>query len=330
MPQPVREKDKDYCFEDSDGTRIRRKEKIVETVGIPDDIRNVGKLVLYQNSPRLGHESPGTSSLERKKKSRSPFRSSPPPPVRESEKDYTYRDSEGTLRRRKERVTERVGIPDDVVGLGKLVLSQESSHSRQLSVSEISTSKKQSATHLSPLETPPATLRKNYTYRERDGSLMPRRDPVTGDGRGREIPNGVAARKKPPDERHMSTLEIPRNKPVAPAYRSPQTSVRKTYAHRESTESFVRQQKNVVERTGFSVDAKSSNKMVRSARESAEESHKSSLYHPVSPGKTKGVTKNTVHKVSCCVRDGSTSVNYPKFTFPLYTYDGHLKFVAKM
>ncbi|GFR62257.1 hypothetical protein ElyMa_000126100 [Elysia marginata] len=309
MPQPVRHKDRDYCFEDSDGSQIRRKEKIVETVGIPDDIRNVGKLVLYQSSPHLGQSSPGTSSLERKKKSHSPFRASPAPPVRESEKDYTYRGSEGTLRRHKERVTERVGIPDDVIGLGKLVLSQESSYSksRQVSSLEISSGvRKSPAAPLSPQKTPPPTLRKNYTYRESDRSLWPRREPVKWAGSRGEIPNGVTARQKPPsrdssDERHVSTLEIPRNKPAAQpsAYRSPPTTARTTYSHRERTDNFVRRQENITERVGIPNNVNSLGKVViPSSRESSEERHKSSLYHPVSPGKPKSVSKNTVHKVS--------------------------------
>ena len=200
MPQPVREKDRDYRFEDSDGSLIHRKEKIVETVGIPDDIRNVGRLVLYQDSPqRLGYESPGTSSLERQRKSRSPFRSSPPPPVKESEKDYSYRDSDGTLRRRKERVTERVGIPDDVVGLGKLVLSRESSQQqKQVSTMNISAGRmKTPSSPLSPQRTPPPTMRKNFTYRESDGSIQPRRDPFTSrSGSNRDTRTASRRREK--------------------------------------------------------------------------------------------------------------------------------------
>ncbi|RUS91337.1 hypothetical protein EGW08_000951 [Elysia chlorotica] len=318
MPQPVRHRDRDYVFEDSDGTRIRRKEKIVETVGIPDDVKNVGKLVLYQSCPGLGYhgDSSATSSLERKQKPRSPYRaSSPQRPVRESEKDYTYRDSEGTLRRHKERITERVGIPDDVVGLGQLVLSRESSssvshfqasQSRQVSALGISKSGVKSPTYLSssPVRTPPPTLRKNFTYRESDGSLLPRLDPVTWDRTNRDTYNGVAAGRKPlsrdsSGEKHVSTMEIPRNKPnvATTTYRSPPTAVRKTFAHRESTESFARQHTNVTQRSGISYDVKPSSNLVPSSRESSEERHTSCLYHPLSPGKTRGVTKTPGPKV---------------------------------
>ena len=315
MPQPVREKDRDYRFEDSDGSLIHRKEKIVETVGIPDDIRNVGRLVLYQDSPqRLGYESPGTSSLERQRKSRSPFRSSPPPPVKESEKDYSYRDSDGTLRRRKERVTERVGIPDDVVGLGKLVLSRESSQQqKQVSTMNISAGRmKTPSSPLSPQRTPPPTMRKNFTYRESDGSIQPRRDPFTSrSGSNRDYPNGVAAaRKKPPsrdssDERHVAKMEIPRSKTApsssSPAHPSPGSAATTTYTTlKESRESHVlRQRENFTQRAGISNEAIPLSKMAApSSRESSEERHKSSLYHPVSPGKPKGITKSADHKVS--------------------------------
>ncbi|GFN99947.1 hypothetical protein PoB_002645300 [Plakobranchus ocellatus] len=297
MPQPVRESDKDYLFEDSQGTLIRRKEKIVESVGIPDDVRQMGKLVLYQDrlSYPQGGDRHGESSLERRR-SPSPYRS-PPRPVRESEKDYSYEASDGTLRRRRERITERVGIPDDVVPLGKLVLSQESPQRRQISTLEIPTGRKTSP---SSYRSPPPVMRKNFNYRKSDGALIPRRHFST---ESTGISNGVRGKGKPPlsrdssEERHVSTLEIPRKKSPSPYRTLPAAMMKDTYTHRQNVGRISRREEHqVTKRVGILNETKPFGKEGVSSRESSEDRHKSSLYHPVSPGKTRGVSKDTVHK----------------------------------